>query len=135
MFRLFSYVYGERKDCTLSALRFQFLCNTKLFWTIIAYKKLKNNRFKNFKIYKDIDNYTVFHNSRRPHSKLQYKTPEQKEQEYACKDQKNWKSISGCGGSDLIGVFIIGPQTIFGTKASLIFVYFELFWLFDLFRF
>ena len=34
-------------------------------------------------LYQSIDEYMEFYNSRRPHSKIQYKTPEQKEREYA----------------------------------------------------
>ena len=30
--------------------------------------------------------YMVFYNTKRPHKKLQYKTPEQKEQEYSLKN-------------------------------------------------
>lgn len=33
-----------------------------------------------------VDKYILFYNSKRPHHKLQCKTPEQKEQEYAMKD-------------------------------------------------
>lgn len=33
--------------------------------------------------YRAVDDYMVFYNTRRPHSKAQYKTPEQKEREYA----------------------------------------------------
>jgi len=32
-----------------------------------------------------VDKYIVFYNTKRPHKKLQYKTPEQKEEEYALK--------------------------------------------------
>ena len=34
---------------------------------------------------KAVDKYILFYNTKRPHRKLQYKTPEQKEQEYALK--------------------------------------------------
>ena len=34
-------------------------------------------------LYQAIDDYIEFYNTRRPHSKIQYKTPEQKEREYA----------------------------------------------------
>ena len=34
-------------------------------------------------LYEAIDDYIEFYNTRRPHSKIQYKTPEQKEREYA----------------------------------------------------
>ena len=33
-----------------------------------------------------VDKYMVFYNSKRPHKKLQYKTPEQKEQEFSLKN-------------------------------------------------
>lgn len=33
-----------------------------------------------------VDRYIIFYNTKRPHKKLQYKTPEQKEEEYALKD-------------------------------------------------
>ena len=33
-----------------------------------------------------VDKYIVFYNTKRPHKKLQYKTPEQKEEEYALKN-------------------------------------------------
>ena len=33
-----------------------------------------------------VDKYIIFYNTKRPHRKLQYKTPEQKEEEYALKD-------------------------------------------------
>ena len=33
-----------------------------------------------------VDKYIIFYNTKRPHKKLQYKTPEQKEEEYALKD-------------------------------------------------
>lgn len=33
-------------------------------------------------LYQSIDEYMIFYNTRRPHSKIQYKTPEQKEKEY-----------------------------------------------------
>ena len=32
-----------------------------------------------------VDKYMIFYNTKRPHKKLQYKTPEQKEEEYALK--------------------------------------------------
>jgi transposase InsO family protein len=32
-----------------------------------------------------VNKYILFYNTKRPHRKLQYKTPEQKEQEYALK--------------------------------------------------
>ena len=32
-----------------------------------------------------VDKYIIFYNTKRPHRKLQYKTPEQKEEEYALK--------------------------------------------------
>lgn len=32
-----------------------------------------------------LDKYIIFYNAKRPHKKLQYKTPEQKEMEYALK--------------------------------------------------
>ena len=35
---------------------------------------------------KAADKYIIFYNTKRPHRKLQYKTPEQKEEEYALKD-------------------------------------------------
>lgn len=35
---------------------------------------------------KAVDKYIIFYNTKRPHRKLQYKTPEQKEEEYALKD-------------------------------------------------
>lgn len=35
---------------------------------------------------KAVDKYILFYNTKRPHRKLQYKTPEQKEQEYALKE-------------------------------------------------
>ena len=35
---------------------------------------------------KTADKYIIFYNTKRPHRKLQYKTPEQKEEEYALKD-------------------------------------------------
>lgn len=34
---------------------------------------------------KAADKYIIFYNTKRPHRKLQYKTPEQKEEEYALK--------------------------------------------------
>ena len=34
-------------------------------------------------LYQAIDDYIEFYNTRRPHSKIQYKTPEQKEREYS----------------------------------------------------
>ena len=33
-----------------------------------------------------VDKYILFYNTKRPHKKLQYKTPEQKEEEFALKD-------------------------------------------------
>ena len=34
-------------------------------------------------LYQAIDDYMEFYNTRRPHAKIQYKTPEQKEREYS----------------------------------------------------
>ena len=34
---------------------------------------------------KSVDEYIIFYNTKRPHRKLQYKTPKQKEEEYALK--------------------------------------------------
>ena len=33
-----------------------------------------------------MDKYIIFYNTKHPHKKLQYKTPKQKEEEYALKD-------------------------------------------------
>ena len=36
--------------------------------------------------YKAVDNYMDFYNTKRPHKKLHYKTPQQKEEEYTLKN-------------------------------------------------
>lgn len=36
--------------------------------------------------YKAVDNYIDFYNTKRPHKKLHYKTPQQKEEEYTLKN-------------------------------------------------
>ena len=59
------------------------------FFASMKREGLYRNKYRNEpELYKAVDNYMVFYSSRRPHSKLQYKTPEQKEQEYACQANK-----------------------------------------------
>ena len=59
------------------------------FFASMKREELYRNKYRNEpELYKAIDDYMVFYNSRRPHSKLQYKTPEQKEQEYSCQAKK-----------------------------------------------
>ena len=59
------------------------------FFASMKREELYRNKYRNEpELYKAIDDYMVFYNSCRPHSKLQYKTPEQKEQDYACKEKK-----------------------------------------------
>ena len=36
---------------------------------------------------KAVDRYIIFYNTKRPHRKLQYKTPAKKDEEYALKDE------------------------------------------------
>ena len=46
-----------------------------------------------------VGKYIIFYNTKRPHKKLQYKTPEQKEEEYALKDVVNKERADRLMGS------------------------------------
>lgn len=49
-------------------------------------EELYRTKYKSEKEFRDaVDKYIIFYNTKRPHKKLQYKTPKQKEQEYALK--------------------------------------------------
>lgn len=56
------------------------------FFFSMKCEELYRTKYKSEKEFRDaVDNYIIFYNIRRPRKKLQYKTPEQKEQEYALK--------------------------------------------------
>lgn len=49
-------------------------------------EELYRTKYKSEKEFRQaVDKYILFYNTKRPHKKLQYKTPEQKEHEYALK--------------------------------------------------
>ena len=49
----------------------------------VIFEHYRKNYRTETDLYQAIDDYIEFYNTRRPHSKIQYKTPEQKEWEYA----------------------------------------------------
>ena len=54
------------------------------FFASIKREELYRKKYRSeTDLYQAIDDYIEFYNTRRPHSKIQYKTPEQKEREYA----------------------------------------------------
>lgn len=56
------------------------------FFSSLKREELYRTKYKSEKDFRDaVDKYIIFYNTKRPHKKLQYKTPEQKEQEYALK--------------------------------------------------
>ncbi len=56
------------------------------FFSSLKREELYRTKYKSEKEFRDaVDKYIIFYNTKRPHKKLQYKTPEQKEQEYALK--------------------------------------------------
>lgn len=56
------------------------------FFSSLKREELYRRKYKSENDFRDtVDKYMVFYNTKRPHRKLQYKTPEQKEQEYALK--------------------------------------------------
>ena len=62
------------------------------FFSSLKREELYRTKYKSEKDFRDaVDKYIVFYNTKRPHRKLQYKTPEQKEQEYALKQEVVWK--------------------------------------------
>ncbi len=64
------------------------------FFSTLKREELYRRKYKSEKDFRNaVDKYIVFYNTKRPHKKLQYKTPEQKEQEYTLKpaDKPNVK--------------------------------------------
>ena len=58
------------------------------FFSSMKREELYRTKYKSEKEFRDaVDKYIIFYNTKRPHKKLQYKTPEQKEQEYALKQE------------------------------------------------
>ena len=58
------------------------------FFSSMKREELYRTKYKSEKgFYDAVDKYIIFYNTKRPHKKLQYKTPEQKEQEYALKQE------------------------------------------------
>lgn len=56
------------------------------FFSSMKREELYRTKYKSEKEFRDaVDKYIIFYNTKRPHKKLQYKTPKQKEQEYALK--------------------------------------------------
>lgn len=56
------------------------------FFSSMKREELYRTKYKSEKdFYHAVDKYVIFYNTKRPHAKLKYKTPEQKEQEYALK--------------------------------------------------
>lgn len=56
------------------------------FFSTLKREELYRTKYKSEKEFLDaVDKYIVFYNTKRPHKKLQYKTPEQKEHEYNLK--------------------------------------------------
>ena len=56
------------------------------FFSSMKREELYRTKYKSKKEFRDaVDRYIIFYNTKRPHKKLQYKTPEQKEMEYALK--------------------------------------------------
>ncbi len=57
------------------------------FFSTLKREELYRTKYKSEKEFLDaVDKYIVFYNTKRPHKKLQYKTPEQKEHEYNLKE-------------------------------------------------
>lgn len=56
------------------------------FFSSLKREELYRTKYKSEKDFRNaVDKYIIFYNTKRPHKKLQYKTPEQKEQEYVLK--------------------------------------------------
>ena len=56
------------------------------FFSSMKREELYRTKYKSEKEFRDaVDKYIIFYNTKRPHKKLQYKTPEQKEMEYSLK--------------------------------------------------
>ena len=56
------------------------------FFSSMKREELYRTKYKSEKEFRQaVDKYILFYNTKRPHKKLQYKTPEQKEHEYALK--------------------------------------------------
>ena len=62
-----------------------------------------------------VDKYMIFYNTKRPHKKLQYKTPEQKEEEYALKLKDFWDTCRQTKGfkKGLLLIFRIAKSELF----------------------
>ena len=57
------------------------------FFSSLKREELYRTKYRSEYDFKSaVDKYMVFYNTKRPHKKLQYKTPEQKEQEYFLKN-------------------------------------------------
>lgn len=60
------------------------------FFASMKKEELYRTKYRSEKDFRNaVDNYIAFYNTKRPHAKLQYKTPEQKELEYAEKKMLN----------------------------------------------
>lgn len=58
------------------------------FFSSLKREELYRTKYKSEKDFRDaVDKYIIFYNTKRPHRKLQYKTPEQKEMEYTLKQK------------------------------------------------
>ena len=64
------------------------------FFSTLKREELYRTKYKSEKEFLDaVDKYIVFYNTKRPHKKLQYKTPEQKEHEYNLKQTHSFLTI------------------------------------------
>ena len=56
------------------------------FFASLKHEELYRTKYRSEADFRSaVDKYIIFYNTKRPHRKLQYKTPEQKEEEYALK--------------------------------------------------
>lgn len=73
----FKYKDSSYYDNSMIETFFSSLKREELYWT--------KYRFE-YDFKSAVDKYIVFYNTKRPHKKLQYKTPEHKEHEYSLKN-------------------------------------------------
>ena len=71
------------------------------FFSSLKREELYRKKYRSeSELYKAIDAYMEFYNARRPHAKLQYKTPDQKSRNLPCVAMGNEAMYVDCGCSD-----------------------------------